>query len=334
MATGKASDFVIYQEEFQTAMVDELAQNLAGFGPASRNAIRIVPQVLAGDYEKKTFFDDTITISRRDTTSTSAQTASAMTMDENISVKINRKANLMAMTVDAFRKKGLAEEAAQRQFSAALGQMLAKKKVQDYLNTALIAVEAAIQGNTAMNYDNTGNTADHLTHVALAEGRALFGDAFGNIVAWVGHSRAYHDNQIDTLASANMIVNVGGTMVNAGNVPTLGLPFVVTDASALINGSGSTATYNVLGLVPDAVVLTESEPGDVMIWKYGGNENMEFRLQAEWAYNIQVKGFKWDTTNGGANPTDGTLGTTTNWDQVVADDKNTAGVRILVDVNV
>jgi hypothetical protein len=45
---------------------------------------------------------------------------------------------------------------------------------------------------------------------------------------------------------------------------------------------------------------------------------------------VGCKGFKWDVANGGANSTDTALGTTTNRDKAMAEDKNLAGVRIVV----
>jgi hypothetical protein len=53
------------------------------------------------------------------------------------------------------------------------------------------------------------------------------------------------------------------------------------------------------------------------------------RWQSEYGYNVECKGFKWDIANGGINPSNATLGTTTNWDQVAYDDKLTAGVRLV-----
>ena len=45
---------------------------------------------------------------------------------------------------------------------------------------------------------------------------------------------------------------------------------------------------------------------------------------------IGYKGFKWGVTNSVTHPTDTALGTTTNWDKTMAEDKNLAGMRIVV----
>jgi hypothetical protein len=39
-----------------------------------------------------------------------------------------------------------------------------------------------------------------------------------------------------------------------------------------------------------------------------------------------VKGYRWDVTNGGANPDDSSLGTGSNWDRAATSDKDLAGV--------
>jgi hypothetical protein len=59
-----------------------------------------------------------------------------------------------------------------------------------------------------------------------------------------------------------------------------------------------------------------------------GIENIARRWQAEYAYNVEVKGFKWDV-GVGVNPTDANLGASSSWDQVASDDKQTAGVRLV-----
>jgi hypothetical protein len=57
-----------------------------------------------------------------------------------------------------------------------------------------------------------------------------------------------------------------------------------------------------------------------------GLEQISYRLQGEYAYNLGLKGYTWDIANGGANPSAAALATGTNWDQVATDDKDTAGV--------
>lgn len=329
MAIGKASDFKIYDELVYGGMVETINQNLNAFNGASANAIRMIAARLKGDYAKESFYKDISgLISRRDTTSTASVTDLAMTQGEAVSVKLNRKIGPVGQTLDAFRKVA-PTVSAQEEMSFKLGQMLGAKKVEDMLNTAILSVETAIQGQAALNFTITGGTKT-LSFAALVSGLAKMGDAQGRVVAWVMHSKPFFD-----LMQAQIADKVYGgynlTIYNA-SVATLGRPVIVTDSPALTDANGSaTDTYNVLGLVQDAVVVTESEEQTLASDLVTGLANLVFRVQGEYAYNVACKGFAWDTANGGANPTDATLGTTTNWDKVATSDKDLAGVRIVAE---
>jgi hypothetical protein len=325
MAIGKASDLVIYQAEFQSGLVEGLNQNVALFNEQTRGAIQLVPAALKGYYGKAAFFKDVASlVTRRDITSTATVTDLAMTQDEAISVKLNRKIGPVAQTLDAIKKAGLTEA----QASFAFGQLAATRKMKDMVNTALISVEAAIQGNTAMNLDITGESTKTASTAALVRTLAKFGDMAGDIVCWVGHSKAYYD--ILSGLISDKVTGLADLVQIQGGIPaTLGRAFVVSDAAALTDANGSaTDTYNTLGLVQGAVVVTESEADSFATEIVTGLENLARRWQSEYAYNVEVKGFKWDIANGGVNPSDATLATTTNWDQVAYDDKLTAGVRL------
>jgi hypothetical protein len=325
-AIGKASDMVIYQEEFQTGLVERVTQFLAAFNEQSRGAIRMVPRALKGHYSKAAFFKDVANlVTRRDITSTSAAAVLPMTQDEVISVKLNRKIGPVAQTLDALKKAGLTEADASRVF----GQMAGERKMKDMLNTALLAVETAIagQGNT-LTSDITGDNPGTATTSGLRSALAKFGDASQDVVCWVAHSKPHFD-----IIGALMAQNVTGLtdiVTIQGAVPAyLGRPVVVSDSPALVDLNGSaTDTYNTLGLTANAVVVEESEDETFYTDIVGGAENLYRIFQSEYAYNITVRGFKWDTANGGINPADAALGTTTNWDKVAYDDRLLAGVRL------
>ena len=142
------------------------------------------------------------------------------------------------------------------------------------------------------------------------------------------HSKAYFD-LVKEQISAN-ITNVADRVIYGGTPATLNRPVIISDVPALTDANGSaTDTYNTLGLVADGVVISESEQSDIISEIVTGLENLVFRIQGEYAFNVKCKGFKWDVTNGGANPTDTALGTTTNWDKAATDNKDLAGVRIV-----
>ena len=323
MAIGKASNFVINDDLFDTIFVESINQNVNAFNAASANSIRFVTNMLEGDYAKTRFFDRlTGGVARRDTTSVSAATDTALTMDEVISVKCSRAFGPYAQTLDAFEKAQISSD----QMTSNLAVMFADEFLKDALNTGLTAGVAALKQTTGsqdllLDYSGTGE----LSHAALVQGRAKMGDAFGRIKAWVMHSKPFHD-----LVEAQISVasgNVADFVIYEGNAGTLGIPVIVTDSSSLVLDA-TTDNYYTLGLVENGIVVQESENRRMVSDLITGLDNLVMRVQGEHAYNVEVKGFKWDTANGGANPTAATIGTETNWDSVVADDKDKAGVVV------
>lgn len=326
MATSLASDFKIYQAEFQAGMWEGITQNVDAFNGASANAIRLVTEQLQGQYAKEAFFQSISNlITRRDVTSVSSADAVKMTQDEIISVKVKRKIGPVEVTLDALRT--IAKDP--REASFVLGQMVGQNKTKDMLNTGILAVEAAIQGQIDLVFSATGESTKTLTTAYLATALSKMGDAGERIVAWVMHSKPYYDLVKEQIAAK--ITNVADRVVYGATPGTLNRPVIVADVPALHDGNASaTDTYNVLGLVSDAVTVTESEQSDVVSQLITGQENLIMRMQGEYAMNIKCRGFKWDVTHGGANPTDAAIGTTTNWDKVTASVKDLAGVRVVV----
>lgn len=326
MATSILTDFKLHDAQFQAGMWEGITQFVNAFNGASANTIRLVTQGLQGQYAKESFFQNiSDAISRRDVTSVSDATAKKLTQEETISVKVNRKIGPVELTLDSIRK--IAKD--QQEISFILGQMIGELKAKDMLNTGVLSVEAALQGQTDLVFDATGQSTKTLTTAYLVSGMAKMGDMSERVKAWVMHSKPYFDLVNEQIGAK--IVNVADRVIYGGTPATLNRPVIIADIPALHDANGSaTDTYNVLGLVSDGVVLTESEPTDMVDEIVSGKENLIFRMQGEYAYNIGCKGFKWDTQNGGANPTDGALGTTTNWDKVMASVKDLAGVRIVV----
>jgi len=324
MATSITTDFKIYNAEFQSGMWEAISQFTAAFNGSSRNAIRLVTQSLKGEYAKEAFFADiSDMIVRRDVTSTSSAGGVKLTQDELISVKVNRRIGPVETTLDAVRKIA----SSQQEVSYLLGQMVGQKKTQDYLNTAIKGVEAALRGQSTCVYDATGQSTKTMITSHLVNGLAKMGDMSGRVVAWVMHSKCYFDlvgSQI-----TDKITNVADRVIYGGSPGTLNRPVIISDIPALINeASGETTWYSVLGLVEDGVVVTESEQSDIVSEVVTGLANLVFRMQGEYAFNLGIKGFKWDTSNGGSNPTDASLATTTNWAVAYTDLKDRAGIAI------
>lgn len=327
MAIGKASDFKVYQDQYQSGIVEVLTQNSKAFNDASRGALVLNTVSRRGDYSQAAFFQSvTNLVSRRDTTSTSTATDLALTEEEIISVKLNRKIGPVAQTRDAFRK--IAAGRTSEELSFILGQQSAVAMQLDMLNSALRAARAALANQATNLY--TIPTNGTLATSGLVSGLSKFGDAADQIVAWVMHSKPYYDLVANQIA-AN-IYGVSNFNVAQGTPVTLNRPVIVTDSDALIvtGGSGSTAftNYYTLGLTVGGALVENTEQEELVVIDITGNENLVVRYQGEFAYNLGVKGFKYDITNGGANPADSAVATGSNWDPAMTSLKNWAGVTI------
>jgi hypothetical protein len=323
MAAGKASDFKIYDDYFHAGRTEVVMQNAMAFNAASANALRIIQQSRLGHYAYESIYDEIASFdSRRDITSVSSATLLPMTQDEEVSVKLNRKQGPIAQTIDSFKKKGRTVEEA----SFVLGQQSAKAQLVTYLNSACRGLVASIGGvgSDDLVYDATNGT---IQYADLVQGLAIAGDQSGQIGAMVMHSKPFHDLFGDGLANYK-IENVAGVAIVTGIVGTMGRPVVVTDSSALIEVDGSDTYYYSLLLYPGAATVEESETSTLASEVKTGNENIMLQWQYEYAFNLRLRGFKWDVANGGANPSDSAVATGTNWDKAATDNKSLAGVMV------
>ena len=60
-------------------------------------------------------------------------------------------------------------------------------------------------------------------------------------------------------------------------------------------------------------------------------QRIETTMQADYTFGLGLKGFTWDTANGGKSPTSAELATGTNWDLVANSIKGSAGVITIGD---
>jgi thiamine pyrophosphokinase len=328
MAIGKGSDFKLYDEYVHTRINELLAQNGQAFNEASAGAIRMTTRSITGNYEYASFFSSIGAglASRRDVTSTSSQTDTAMTQAERVSVKCNRKLIPIAQTRDAFRKIFGAYD--QTEFSGLMAEQYANAMQLEMLNTSLAAVAAALKqvaGNASYVVEASLGAISTNT---LFTGLAAMGDRADRIVCWVMHSKPYYD-LVKSQAAAN-ITGVSNFNVATATPITCNRPVVITDSASLISNptSPDVNNYYTLGLTADAVLVENSEEQEIVLQDVTGLENLVIRIQGEYAYNLSIKGFTWDVGNGGANPTSVALATGSNWDTATISHKDRAGVAI------
>lgn len=318
----------------QTGITETLTQAAAGLFEASRGAMILRANYKPGDFETQTFFQNiTGLITRRDPTSLAAAPDTKLVQGEFSRVKINRKIGPVAATRDSFRKAGLSRNA----MDLVVGQQAGVAMQVDMLNTGIRSLRAALAADPATFVDGQGATINTAGNLGLIDALAKRGDAAAGIVCWVMHSKVFFD-----LVKEQIAANIGGVSgaVFAEATPaTLGRPVLVTDSPDLVvpasidaDGAGAGVAmvdaYYTLGLTAGALLMEETEGTEVVTQDITGQENLVIRIQGEYAENIGLKGYTWDRTNGGENPTNAALGTGTNWDVAYADMKDRAGVVI------
>lgn len=336
MAIGLGSNFKIYEEQFHTGATEIMQQEAQVFNDASNGSMLLSTMMHKGNYTQEAFYQELAgLVSRRDVTSVAAAADIAMTQGEKVGVKNNRKIGPVAQTLDAFRKISADPE----EMSYILGQQWGKAILLDQVNTSLSAAAPAFAqtyrtgGTQAGGNGDIGDTAvgDTINHSSLVDLQALYGDAGQRVSAFVMHSKAYYDLMKQSIS--DNVYNVAGVTIHEGSVATLGKPVIVTDSASLISsGTGNTTAHNeyfTLALTSGAIEVEESEDRQIVSDLITGLENLVLRYQGEYAYTVKLKGYAWDITNGGLNPTAAAMALATNWDKVVTDDKSTGGARLI-----
>lgn len=322
MATNNLASLQVFNDYAYTGMTEVEKQQVELFNQATRGALILRPGANQGDYSDAVRYGTIASlVRRRDAYSSGTVAAVNIAHILETSVKVAGAAGPVTIDSHFFTWIQRSPEEA----GAFLGQQLAVASMQDKLNVALTALYAALaQQSTANTYDYTGT--GNLCLAAMNTACAKFGDRASDIVCWVVHSKSRHDMIGQAITNTGYLFQFGNINVTSDG---LGQPIIVTDSSALTYTSSGTK-YRALGLVAGAAVV-EDNPSDteVNVVTANGDENIGRTWQAQWTYNLGLRGFKWDKTNGGHSPTNGAIATGTNWDKSATSVKDTAGVLVL-----
>ena len=314
------SDLAVFSEYTYDAMTEVIAQQIELFNTASRNTIVLSTQAAhQGDYSDNAFWKKVSGLVRRRNAYGSGS-VSEKTMQHLTDTMVKVAGGTPPVRLDPGQFRWIQRNP--EEAGAALGQQLAQDMLADMLNTGLMAGYAALSQVAALVHDATSGT---ITPGALNTGLGKFGDRRQDIAAWFMHSKVVTDFYGNALTNAQQLFTYG--TVNVISDP-FGNLFVVTDSAALLNTSPDPDEYHSLGLVPGGIVVDQNNDFDDNYETKNGDENIVRTYQAEWSYNLGVKGFAWDKTNGGKSPTDAALATATNWDQYATSIKDCAGVIV------
>ena len=316
------SNMKVFNEYLAKTTIETIAQMVEKFNAASNGAIRLTPQGIDGDFLQESMWAGLHAAQRRVDRygSNDAQAATALAQIQANSVKIAGGFGPILWEPGqlAWIQKAPAEalEAISRNLSEAI--------VADQLNTAVAALVAAIS-NVAGATNDVSATAG-VTYAAINGAHAKFGDASGLLVAQVMTGEVFHKLVGQNLANAQQLFNSQSVNI----VDILGRPVIVTDAPALY-AAGTPNKQKVLSLADSAAIVHDGSDVITNVETSNGKGRIETTFQADYTFGLGLKGYAWDTANGGKSPSDAEIATGSNWDLITSSVKSSAGVITIGD---
>lgn len=314
------SDLAVFSEYVYLSQTEVLRQKIELFNAATRGAIVLQSAAHVGDFSDAASWAKIAgLVRRRNAYGSGAVSAKDLTMLVDTMVKVAAGTPPVNMPPSMFEwiQKNPEEG------GAVVGKQLAVDTLADMLNTAILAVVAALSGVAANVSSQTGAVANA---GVFNSAQAKFGDAYQDLVCWVMHSKPLFDIFGAAFTNTEGLFTFGSVAVRTD---PFGRTFVVTDSPALFNATPNPDQYNTLGLVPGAVRVEQNGDFTDNFETTNGDENIQRTYQAEWSYELGVKGFAWDKSNGGKSPNDAALGTSSNWDRFATSNKDLAGVLLI-----
>ncbi len=316
------SDMKVFNEYLKQTTIETLAQDVEKFNASSAGAIRLTTQGIDGDFLQESFWAGLHGAQRRvDRYAANAPQASTpLSQKQYDAVKIAGGFGPIIWEPSQLSWVQKNPEEALEVISRNLSEAI----MSDQLNTAIAALVAAI-GNQSSATNDVSATAG-ISYVAINNAHALFGDASQRLVAQVMTGAMYHKLVGQNLANAERLFQSSGVQV----VDILGKAVIVTDAAALYE-AGTPNKQKVLSLADGAAVVMDGSDLITNIETSNGNQRISTTMQADYTFGLGLKGFTWDTANGGKSPTNAELSTGTNWDLVANSIKASAGVLTIGD---
>ena len=307
------SDLQVFNEWAYSSMSETVAQQVELFNAASQGAIVLRTSANTGDFSDVAMWAKISgLVRRRDAYGSGVVAGTPLAQLLNTSVKV--AAGTPPVNIDPGMLTWIQKNP--EEAGVVFGEQLAGDTLQDMLNAAIAAYVAGIGAVADLNFDGTAGTA---TLSSLNSTAAKMGDRSQEIVAWVMHSKSLTDIYGQALTNTENLFNFGTVNVIQDG---FGRPLIQTDSPNL----NVTTTYYQMGVVAGGVVVEQNNDFNQNVETSNGDENILSTLQAEWSYNLGIKGLTWDKANGGASPSDAALATGTNWDKTATSIKDCAGV--------
>lgn len=316
------SALTVYNKFAYLTMQETLQQQVGLFNAATKGGLVLRTASNLGDFSDETMWKRvTGLVRRRNSYGSGAVAEKELQMLNNTTVKV--AAGTPPVRIDPGQFKWILKNP--EEAGVLLGRQLAEDTMQDELNIAIGVYVAAIGQVAGLVSANTG-AVNNLSN--LVKGAALFGDRSQDIKCWLMHSKVRFDIYQEALANTAKLFSFGNIRVEEDG---FGRPMIITDSPNLLTVDGVGAgidKYYSLGLTTGAVTVELNDDFTSNVETKNGDENLIRTWQAEWSYNLGLKGFTWDKTNGGKSPTTAALLTATNWDKTATGNKDCAGVMV------
>ena len=316
------SNMKVFNEYLKKTTIETLAQDVEKFNAASAGSIRLTTQGIDGDFLQESFWAGLHSAQRRVDryAANGAQAATLLTQKQYDSVKIAGGFGPILWEPSQLSWVQKNPEEALEVISRNLSEAI----MADQLNTAIAALVAAI-GNQPSATNDVSATAG-VDYVAINNAHALFGDASQRLIAQVMTGAMYHKLIGKNLVNAEKLFTFSGVQV----VDILGKAVIITDAAALYE-AGTPNKQKVLSLADGAAMVMDGSDLITNIQTSNGKDRIETTMQSDYSFGMGLKGYTWDTANGGKSPTSAELATGTNWDLVANSIKASAGVITIGD---
>lgn len=302
------NDMVIFNELVKATYIELLQEKVIAFNEASGGTITMITgnEAIQGDFREESFYKQMgDLVRRRNPYSQGSISSVGFEMGTQVAAKIAAGTPVVEWTRAQFEwiKENVTRAA------TITGVNLAKQKFEDYFEQAVAIALAAMLNDAATIMHDVSGGSNTLTHARMTAALEKFGDAHQNITTWISHSTPMFDLYQANLGNSEQLFRYEGVIVRSD---PFGNRMVMSDLTQLVD-SGD---YYLLGLTPNSVVVRENNDFAQETLPVVGSENLAYKYQAEWTYEVSVKGYSWDKDTGGAAPNDAALQSSANWNRI------------------
>lgn len=278
-----------------------------------------------GQFIDRATFVRSLNINRRDITSNAGIIENKITGINNKGVVMNRRSDLMAFTDDVYIQGFSAEEISQE-----LGKQAGEQVADDLCSTIIATLIGAVEAFTTTTHISTvwsDTVPVNLSPSLIDKGRFVLGDRYDALTHVLVHSAAHQDMRTDATQRS---------YTGVGNLALAGVD-----------------TTNYQGLIPtkrdDTLLVTTEAHHNLVKTFLLGAQVLEFGFyrpvtmetirainretkttQARWDYDLWVRctARAYNDSAGGANPSNTTLSSSSNWTDSTSSHKELAAVEL------